>query len=252
MNAESQPNRRTRRRTTFTAGQARERILTKLRAAGAKGAPALFSARTPESRRAVLEETLAALESERAIAVDRGKARARYYLPEFAPARPTLESVCARLEQIAAVKHPHLLSASELKRGLLKTEQPLFEKACYWLETQRQLVKLLRGKTALFACAGSLRFFLGEAASEDGIHPERIREAYRTLAARTGFPAVEIAALQRATGAPLDALRPWLLDEYRQGRAVFSSGDWSLAEEATRAAALQVGDARYLLVRLQE
>jgi hypothetical protein len=89
-------------------------------------------------------------------------------------------------------------------------------------------------------------------APPEEIDSDRIREAYRALADQSGFTSVKIAALQREAGTTLVALQQWLLAEYQQGRAVLSFGDWSLSDEATRAAAIELRGERYLLVKLLE
>jgi hypothetical protein len=40
------------------------------------------------------------------------------------------------------------------------------------------------------------------------------------------------------------------VEEYESGGVVLSSGDWSLADDAKRAAAVEIDGERYLLARL--
>ena len=245
----------------------REAILAKLRKAGAKGAAAFSGAKASSTARAALEREAAALESEGAIVIDRHGAKRKYYLKEFAR---KLEPVCARLEEFAAAKYPQALSESEFKKALAKEEKDLFDRALYWLEGQREIVRLRHGKIILFASARGFRQSLGGELSEipvadslpesavitepitssEDIDAGRFHEAYRLLAEQSGFPSVKIAALRRESGASLAGVHRWLLDEYRQGRAVFSFGDWSLSDEATRAGAIELRGERYLLVKL--
>jgi hypothetical protein len=242
----------------------REAILKRLRMAEAKGSAALYTAKTSADKRLAIENDAAALESEGAIVIDRNGTKPKYYLREFAPELPSLEGVCARLEEFATTKFPQLLSEGEFKKALDKAELTLFDRARYWLETQREIVRFQHGKSSLFASARALRGALG-GESAAALEPTstleptalsgeagggRIREAYRVLVAQTGFPSVKIAALQRESGAPLPVLQQWLRDEYQQGRAVLSFGDWSLSDEPTRAAALELRGERYLLVKL--
>jgi DNA-binding HxlR family transcriptional regulator len=247
----------------------RESILAKLRKAGSKGSAALYTKSASAAARKAIERDAAALESEGVIVFDRNGAKPKYYLKEFAP---KLEPVCARLEAFAAAKYPQLLSEFEMRKALAKEEVTLFDRALYWLESQREIVRLQHGKSTVFASARALRSALGgesaeipgaapfpdHAASSEPIFPSedidagRICEAYRVLAEQSGFPSVKIAVLQRESGTQLAALQRWLRNEYQQGRAVLSFGDWSLSDEATRAAAIELRGESYLLVKLQQ
>ena len=65
------------------------------------------------------------------------------------------------------------------------------------------------------------------------------------------FPDVKIASLRAALDpASADALAARLVGLWREGRAALSQGDWSLADAATRDAAVVLHGERYLLVRL--
>lgn len=185
------------------------------------------------------------------VAVPVGK-KTMYYLPEFAPSAAT---AAVKIERLAALKHPALLTVSDFMKALSPTEKPFLPEAVHRLESAARLIKLVRGKVFFFAHADSLRPLLGQpapAAVPIAIDAPRVRGAYRTLAARTGFPAVQIAALGRETAVPLDDLKSWLLAEHRAGRAVFGFGDWSLADEAARAAAVELRGDQHLLVRLED
>jgi hypothetical protein len=250
----------------------RKSILEKLRKAGAKGTLALYSKSATANARAAIETDAAALEREGAIVIDRNGAKPKYYLKEAAPELPNLERICAQLEEFAAAKYPEIFSEPELKKTLSVSEAPLLGRAIYWLENQREIVRLRHGKAILFASARALRSAQGDGQTEipdTGSLPEQvssfqstasieaidagnIREAYRRLAEQSGFLSVKIAALQRESGSPLAELQQWLRDEYQQGRAVLSFGDWSLSDEATRAAAIELRGERYLLVKLQQ
>ncbi|MEA3209098.1 MAG: hypothetical protein QOE70_2155 [Chthoniobacter sp.] len=259
MSDEPKPKRAKKPAAEFTPEQARDAVLAKLRAAGAKGAGSFVASGAAPAKRAAIEQALAVLENEGAIAADRRKAKPKYI---FAP---TPDSVRARIDGLIEAKHPQLLSVANLTGSLLQPELEYLRSAVDGLAGERRLIRLRRGKTELLAHAASLRRELGDAfdAPESvapisaglppvavEVQPEAIREAYRTIASHTGLPAVRISALHRAVDLPLGDLQRWLVNEYQQGRAVLSFGDWSLADEATRAAAVEVGGERYLLVRL--
>jgi hypothetical protein len=235
----------------FTLEQARADILAKLRKAASKGTSSFFTAKATAAKRELFTQALAELEAERAITVDRRKARLKFFLPEFAPKLPDLASVAAKLAQFAATQYPQLLSAPELKRALPKAEAPLFSQALETLRQTRAVVELKRKASVLYISGAALGIAPEIAAAEvTPVAPERIRESYRELARDTGFPAVAIAALQRASGAAMEELKRWIKAEHRSGRAVLSFGDWSLADETKRAGAIELGGDRYLLVRL--
>ena len=242
-------------------------FLDKLRTAAAKGLTALYTASVSAERRAIIDGDAAALESEGVIAVDRSGKNPKYFLKEFAPKPPrlpSLEEVCTHLEEWATSRYPYLLSESELLKRLTKVEQPHFVNALYWLESQRELIRLTHKATGLFVAARALRNAIGSEpealdrpslvsesdVSSITIDAEKVRQSYQTLAAQSGFPSVKIDRLQRESGVPLPALQAWLRDEHQQGRAVLSFGDWSLSEESTRAAAIELRGERYLLVKL--
>lgn len=103
-----------------------------------------------------------------------------------------------------------------------------------------------------FEDGGTLRARRDAPRSQAALSLEEVRAAYRLLAARTGFPSVAISALQQESAAPLAALQEWLLGEHRAGRAILSRGDWSLADEAKRGAAVEWQGQPYLLARLLE
>jgi hypothetical protein len=254
MNSEVQQKKSRKTAAPFTLEQARGEILAKLRKAASKGTGSFFTAKTATEKRELLAQALVELEVEREITVDRRKAKPKFFLPEFAPKLPDLASVAAKLAQFAAAQYPQLLSGPELKRALPKGEAPLFMEALEALLQTRTLVELKRKASVFYISGAALGIAPETAAVEEApvapVAPEQIRESYRELARDTGFPAVAIAALQRASGAPMEELKRWIMVEHRHGQAVLSFGDWSLADEAKRAGAIELGGDRYLLVRL--
>jgi hypothetical protein len=240
------------KKAPYTLDQARQDVLEKLRGAGAKGGSP--PAAKTEPKRSLLLQAVEELETERAIFADRTVKKPKFFLIEFAP---TAESVAGKIEQLAALKHPELLGLPELKKAAKKLEQTFFAEAIQQLESSRRLLKLRRKTAALYAHGESLRGALGEArnsapSSSAPFAEQAVRKAYRELLRDTGFPDVEISALQAATGAPMEPLKEWLRAEHRHGRAVFGLGDWSLASEQARAGVIELRGDRYLVVRLEE
>ncbi len=127
------------------------------------------------------------------------------------------------------------------------------------------MVPVHHGWNAFVAFAGPLRVWLEDdvadtaapelssppvpAESADDPDDATLFLAYTRLVRESGgFPDVKIAHLRSATGhAPLAGR---LIALWREGRATLSLGDWSLADETTRAAAVELDGEKYLLVRL--
>ena len=240
------------RTRNFTVEAAQEKILARVRKAGAKGAASPVTAKTPAAQRAAYEMALGQMIAAGSLVAVPAAAKTKYFLPEFAPGA---ESAAVKIERLASLKHPMLLAMADFKKALSPPEKSCLAEAVQRLESAVRLIKLVRGKAFVFAHAESLHALLGPAARDTGtlaMDAPQLRAAYRALSARTGFPAVEIAALQREAGVPLEELKAWLLAEHRAGRAVFGLGDWSLADDAARAAAIELRGDRHLLVRLED
>ena len=195
---------------------------------------------------------------------------ARYFLAEHLP---TAATVGARLLALGAYgpgaldTPPVLWKEAELRRELPAHERPLLGPALDHLQAGRQVVPLRHGRSAFVAFAGRLRVGLEEAAADapapapgpaappgeatEGADDAALFEAYRRLVRESGgFPDVKIAHLRRAAG---DAALPVRLATlWREGRATLSLGDWSLADEAARAGAVELDGEKYLLVRLDD
>jgi hypothetical protein len=236
----------------FTLEDAREKIAARLRKAGAKGAASPVTPKTSAAQREAYEAVLGQMIAAGSLVAVPAAAKTKYFLPEFAPSAAT---AAEKIERMAAMKHPVLLAITDFKKALSPPEKSFLAEAVQRLESAARLIKLVRGKAYVFAHADSLRALLGQPprnVETVTIDRSQLRAAYCALSARTGFPAVEIAALQREAGVPLAELKAWLLSEHRAGRAVFGLGDWSLADDVARAAAIELRADRHLLVRLED
>lgn len=78
-----------------------------------------------------------------------------------------------------------------------------------------------------------------------------LNDAYQKLvnADRFKFPAVSIGELAKEAGVSIDTLKAKLVALHKAGKVILSTGDWSLADEQTRAGAIEIGGDRYLQVR---
>jgi hypothetical protein len=239
----------------ITAEIARTKILDKLRQAGGKGVSGFTTARTAPGPQAAYAQALGELLLAGEVAQISAGKKAKYFAREFAP---SAASVGGKIEQYAALQHPKLLAQSAFGKALTAVEKPLLAEALHGLLSRGHFVQLRSGAKHVYAHAESLRGMLGLALADGSpknvpiLEPEKVRHAYASLVSRTGFPDVEIAALRREAEVALPELRTWLVAEHDRGHANFALGDWSLASEEERAAAVELRSQRYLLVRLED
>lgn len=247
MSTESQPKKRAKSALPFTLDDARAAALRKAQMAGPKGVLGFFTPKTPAEKKAIWQAAMEALELEGALVADRRKAKARFFAPEHAPMFPTAESVARKL--VAAARGTELLNSVDLKKALSRDEKPLFLEALHHALAEKQLLEMRRKATAFYLGAEALRAALGAANRGGAVSPECLREAYRELVQASGFADVPIAALQEASGAGKAELEAWIRQEHEHGRIVLSLGDWSLADERRRAAAVVIAGDPYLYLR---
>ena len=155
---------------------------------------------------------------------------------------------------------PALWKRAELGRRLPAAERPVLDAALARLQAERQLLALTQGKTVVYLFTGPLRAWLAGGAvvvqtpAPTPGEAEMLDDAYRRLVRESGgFPDVQISTLQAALGPAAEAgtLGTELLARWRRGQATLSLGDWSLAGEDARAAAVELNGEKYLLVRLE-
>ncbi len=179
--------------------------------------------------------------------------------------RVTAESVLARLLALPQTEEgrPALWQREDFHAEISPAEQPHLDAALAQLQAEQRLVALRHGRSEYFAFAGPLNARLGSAPAaattktDTGAPPapaEGLMGVYRRLVRESGgFPDVKIAQLARGIGpAAARGLSEHLTALWRAGDAVLSLGDWSLANEETRAAALELDGEKYLLVRFAE
>jgi hypothetical protein len=239
-------------------------VLAKLKQAGAKGLSLARLGPKSKNARALLDRTLADLAAHKSVTQVVTSGRAIYYLSQFAPG---LESVSAKLERQAREAGGSLLSRDDLKALLTKPEIPYFTPALCRLLGEKVLVKLQhiarrsrngnRRETDFYLHRATLQEKTAETFRPDSgdgrfsSGAKMLLQAYHDLVLRNGFPDVEIAELQQELGIPIPEVATQILEERDAGRAVLSFGDWSLASEKTRLAAIQIDGERYLRVRFQ-
>lgn len=236
----------------FTVTDAESDLLKKLETAGAKGKPSLFTAGT--SKAEVYTKALAGLVERQEVFLDRSLAKPKYYLWRCRPKPPTPESVGEKVLAFALRSYPQVHNATALatKSGLAKAEKASLPAALKHLCEVGAIVELRygTGKTqkALYLALAALPTQKG-ASTAQTIDEDVLRAAYDRLVTDTGFPAVPIASLQRASEIAMERLKEWLVQTHQAGEIVLSVGDWSLASEEERSGVLELHGRRYLQVR---
>ncbi len=242
----------------------KEKLLSKLRSAGSGGlAKGKLGIRGAGGNCA---QALSALIAERKIANLGTATRTCYVLIEhFNP----LERACARIEKNArdalatrggAIE---LLTQRDLEKGCQGEVRKSAGEALDRLVKQGRLLRFRRGRTLYYVHADTHAGAAHpEAVAAVSLPPpapvpaafdrQAVAAAYRRLRQRLGYGNVEIAELRREAGCTLDALKEFLIEESRAGRAVLSLGDASVSNEESRAAAVELFGKPHLLVRLDE
>ena len=251
------------------APTSREQVLEALRQADGEGiklatltrvifAPGVGVRPTKEAKaetQRALRELLVDLEAAGEV-VNLGTAKTPcYLLPEF---DRRLDWACATLEGKETPGRATLYNAAALRKGHRKgVTRPIVERAFARLLETGRLIEVRPGRSAYYLHARSILPLIppdllsaGAAGDHKLFSSETVRAAYDTLTREIGFADVPIADLQGRSAAPLDALHAWLREESRAGRAVPTRGDWSLAAESARAAALHLRGEPHLQIRL--
>lgn len=241
------------RRAAAVSTEARAAVLLALRRAGGRGLSLakLGCKRSGDSRHRALR---ALVGSGEAIVLGDG----REALAVVADRAPTAEAVAKKVEARASMRRGAALARDEMLAWCSATEAFLLDAALRALVKSGRLVPLRSGEGTLYTHVGSVA---GVAATPKPVAPEpeksadqenrlRIIEAYRRLVEREGFGDVVIAELRREAGLPQGDLAAWLLEQSRCGRAHLGRGDWSLADEAARGAAVVAAGEPHLRVRL--
>ncbi len=213
---------------TETLRQAGERGLTRTRLAKALGGLG------------PIEEWLA----ERRI-VNVGTAKTpRYVLPEN---DRRMERACEIILGRATPGKTTVFNAAKLRKGAPKA---VADDAIAALVERGELFIIQPGKSVYYLHARSIAPLLAGEPPLAAFAPEAVRENYRALVREGGFADIRIDHLAQRAGAPLSDLKSWLLAESRAGRAAPTRGDWSLADESARAAAIDIRGEPHLQIRL--
>lgn len=78
-----------------------------------------------------------------------------------------------------------------------------------------------------------------------------LKEAYEARVKKNGFSHQEIGKLQVDTGLPMTFLKEHILMECRAGNATLATGDWSWADDETRAGMIEVRGRKMILVKFK-
>ena len=170
------------------------------------------------------------------------------------------EAVAAKIRMLAG-EILRLWSRKELARSLTPAEKGKLDAALACLEKTREVLRVptgRRGDCFLFAkplqrwLEGNPVLSAPGTASADA-SAELLAAYTKAVHASGGFPDVKISALRAALpGASAGTLHETLRTLWHEGRVTLSLGDWSLASEEVRAAAMELDGERYLLVRFED
>jgi hypothetical protein len=191
--------------------------------------------------------------------------KSRYVLAKhYKPLKIAYERVDqnAKAAGIKRSKALSLLIRKDLEKGCPQQVRKKIDAAIGRLVKDQKLIKLKRGRALYFLHADLVREVLAEQAEIpafeiDEPEPHSISRgdvftAYLRVRNHRGYSNVEIYELQQELGAPMDQLKNFLLEESRQGRVVFSRGDWSVSSEAVRSGAVELNGQPHLLVEFKE
>jgi hypothetical protein len=227
-------------------------LLRSLEEAGAAGAPKaqLVGGKGRKSK----EEALSALIARREVLNVGARKKPRFALARLCD---PLDLARSAIEEKAVPGCATLFSRQELAEGCSPAGEEEFDAALEELVRKGRLVRAERGNAVYYLHTAALepltgadaRWHVARSRPTSALAVDRIRLAYREIVWDTGFSDVTISELQRRAGVPLEALKRWLLEESRAGRALPTRGDWSLADTDTRAAAIDIAGEPHLRVR---
>lgn len=230
--------------TTLTVEDCKDRIISRLRDAGAMGLTRSgLGIRGKKDTATAYLDALDVLERELRIGNLGTPSTPRYVAREHY--RP-LELAYAHVEAKAVPGNPKLYIASELRRGLKGAIKDKADEAITLLARDGKLLRFVRGNTAFFLHTTALG---GSVSAKPTLTRDQVLAAYREIVKATGLSNVLIEHLRRRLQVPMDELADLLVEECRAGRAVPSRGDWQLASEATRAAAVDIDGQAHLIIR---
>lgn len=236
---------------TVTLESAKEKILDKITASGAKGlSRSKLKINTSSASGKVYAEALKALESERSIGNLGNRNRSLYVVAEhFKPLEIAYEKIAANVN----VKMPKLFSKKQLFDGISGAPKKHCDEALALFVSEKKFVKLKQGNGTYFLPIATLREWIPAVASEQmepQVDPLMLRAAYERLVQRDGFSHVLIHDLQQASGVSVEALKAWLLQACRDHKATAGAGDWSLSTQEQRDAAIMINGQPHLRIRL--
>lgn len=169
---------------------------------------------------------------------------------------PTVEVVMASLREKAVPHGAVAWTVGELSRLLPAAQRDLVAESLSALAAAGEASELRAAKGAgrywLFSKALQVGHQRLPAPSGMQGTESAILAAYAAWRKPTGSSLMAIHELQTASGVALAELHNWLRREAAAGRAELSEGDWSLASDSAREAALSLQGQKFIRVRLHE
>ncbi len=165
-----------------------------------------------------------------------------------------LEWACEQIEARARDNGIRLASRSTLTRGLKGPIAEQADQALKWLVHEGRLLRLRWAGFAVYLHVSALPEPARPEATDDApaLDTRRLQQAYRQVAAQYSYPDVPIARVHRASGGELSQFKAALLQACREGLAVASIGDWSLASDEERGAAIEINGRPHLRIRFRQ
>ncbi|WP_174582651.1 hypothetical protein [Candidatus Methylacidithermus pantelleriae] len=214
-----------------------------LERAGKKGLP---RSRLVPSRKREIDQILKGLLAEGRIIRFGERSKAVYFSKDFAP---TCQEAAEAIARGAAQFPTELFLEKELGSFCSGAQRLLLKEAVKHLVETGILCRLKRRKSFYYVHRDGIALGLGQ--RQACFDPNKVVQVYQELVTARGFLYVRIAELAWKAQVPLEPLQAWLLEQSSMGKAHLSRGDWSLATQEERRAAIYLDGQPHLLVRLE-
>ncbi|MBF0101562.1 MAG: hypothetical protein HQK77_11705 [Desulfobacterales bacterium] len=221
-----------------------EELLNQIKQAGMQGIP---KSDLKIQARSLKMKAFKLLEKDKSIA-NLGTANdTRYVLKEFFL---PLEMACKLIEKNAQTHQLNLLNRRDLVKGCKGALNRKANQAIELLVKEKKIIRLKRGKNLFYLHSSSLQpFMLVQEPVQTQLEVKDVFNAYQKVKQRIGFSNVEISELQKELKVNITVLQEFIRTQGRKGKAILSFGDWSLASQDMRDAAIYINGKAHLLVR---
>lgn len=175
-----------------------------------------------------------------------------YLLSKFAP---SLEDVYNKIDSKLSEKTGILFTQREMKSLCLKCcskpESIYISEAIRYLIGENRMIPVKRRNSTYYLHSAYLKQFISVWERSAIPQKERVFEAYQRLSRQSGWQDIWLSDLYRESGVEIGGLKSLLKEESHMGRVVLSRGDWSLASDEERMAAVYIDGEPFLFVRFK-